>query len=127
MSEDAFKEKTKNGSYNYTIDMAQKDFIQPCIPMWGGLPSEWVSTRDLKYTEVKRETLADLIDQGMLFYLIPKEEDWKTLLKEKGRASEKEAHKYLEDLCKKGKATRFSTPQSTCPTLKRFRNKKEDR
>ena len=127
MSEDEFKEKTKNGSYNYTIDMSQKDTIQPCIPMWGGPPFEWISTKDLKYTDVKKETLADLIDQGMQFYLVPQKEDWKTLLREKGSVSEKEAKKYLENLCKDGRASRFSISPSTCPILKGLKDKKGER
>lgn len=106
MSATEFADKTHD-SYNYQIDMSQKDTIRPCVPLWGGEPSEWVSVKDLNYLpDVQKETLQDLQKQGMKFYLIPNKEDWK-LLEGAENLSEKEAEAFMEQLCKEGKATLF--------------------
>jgi hypothetical protein len=106
MSADEFKEKTKD-SYNYKIEMSQKNSIRPCIPLWGGKPNEWVGINDLKYSpDVEKETLQDLQKQGMKFYLVPDKEDWK-LIEKVENLSEKGAELFMENLCKKSKAVLF--------------------
>ena len=106
MSAIEFANKTQD-SYNYQIDMSQRDAIQPCIPLWGGHPSEWVSVKDLSYSsEVEKETLQDLQKQGMKFYLVPNAKDWK-LLRQAENLSEKDAEIFMQNLCKEGKAVLF--------------------
>ena len=106
MTADEFADKTQD-SYNYQIDMSQKDSIRPCIPLYGGAPSEWVSVKDLNYLpDVQKETLADLQEQGKKFYLISDKNDWK-LLEGAENLSEKEAESFMEQLCREGKATLF--------------------
>jgi len=106
MSATEFADKTQD-SYNYQIDMSQRDAIQPCIPLWGGVPSEWVSVKDLSYSsEVEKETLQDLQKQGMKFYLVPDVKDWE-LLRQAENLSEKDAEIFMQKLCKDGKATLF--------------------
>ena len=106
MSVAEFIDKTKD-SYNYQIDMSQRDAIQPCIPLWGGHPSEWVSVKDLSYSsEVEKETLQDLQKQGMKFYLVPDVKDWE-LLRQAENLSEKDAEIFMQNLCKEGKAILF--------------------
>lgn len=106
MSATEFADKTKD-SYNYIIDMSQRDAIQPCIPLWGGAPSEWVSVKDLSYSpDVEKETLQDLQKQGMKFYLVPNKGDW-DLLRQAENLSENEAEIFMQKLCQEGKAVLF--------------------
>ena len=119
-----FKEKTRNGSYNYYIDTSsQKDSIFPVIPLWGGEPAEWVCVKDLKYNpkEVEKETLEDLIKAGKRFYLIPKAEDWK-LLEGSETLSQKKATELLKRLCKEGKAIHFSGDHTLLNRLQQLQN-----
>lgn|GEM_PF-6567173 len=111
MSATEFADKIKD-SYNYKIDMSQKDAIQPCIPLWGGASSEWVSVKDLSYSpDVEKETLQDLQKQGMKFYLVPNKGDW-DLLRQAENLSENEAEIFMQKLCKEGKATLFPSQQA---------------
>ncbi|MBR3502535.1 MAG: hypothetical protein IKO06_06480, partial [Alphaproteobacteria bacterium] len=81
--------------------------IQPCIPLWGGAPSEWVSVKNLSYsTDVEKETLQDLQKQGMKFYLVSDKKDW-DLLRQAENLSENEAEIFMQKLCKEGKAVLF--------------------
>ncbi|MBQ7413760.1 MAG: hypothetical protein IJV07_05790 [Alphaproteobacteria bacterium] len=112
MTEDEFEEKTKNGSYNYIIDPKQKNIICPVIPLWGGKPVEWVSTERLNYTSVQKETLQDLSDQGMKFYIIPDKEVWKKKVQGKAGLTEKDAQAFLEEMCKNGEAVKYN-PKDT--------------
>lgn len=107
MTEDEFKEKTKNGSYNYMIDPKQNDSIHPNIPLWGGPPFEWVSTESLNYTDVQKETLQDLVQQGIKLYIIPDKEVWKKKIQGKANLTDKEAFIFLENLRKDGDAIRY--------------------
>lgn len=89
-------------SYNYKIDMAQKDFIKPVIPLWGGEPQEWIAKKDLSYhPNVEKETVPDLIAQGKEFYLVPNKDDWYQLLAGRNNLSEQEAKAYLAELSKR--------------------------
>lgn len=106
MSATEFADKTKD-SYNYKIDMSQRDAIQPCIPLWGGAPSEWVSVKNLSYSpDVEKETLQDLQKQGMKFYLVSDKKDW-DLLRQAENLSENEAEIFMQKLCQEGKAVLF--------------------
>ena len=106
MTADEFADKTQD-SYNYQIDMSQKDSIRPCIPLYGGAPSEWVSVKDLNYLpDVQKETLVDLQKQGKKFYLIPDKNDWK-LSEGAENLSEQDAEIFMQKLCQEGKAVLF--------------------
>ena len=113
MSEDEFKEKTKNGSYNYMIDPKQNDSIRPNIPLWGGAPFEWVSTESLNYTDVQKETLQDLMRQGMKLYIIPDREVWKKKIQGKITSTDKEALAFLEEMSKNGEAISYHPLRNT--------------
>ena len=113
MTEDEFKEKTKNASYNYIIDPAQKDSIQPVIPLWGGAPVEWVSAEKLSYTDVQKETIQDLSEQGMKFYIIPDREVWKKKIQGKAGISEQEAQAFLDEMAKKGEAINYNQSKAS--------------
>ena len=88
-------------SYNYRIDMRQKKAIRPCIPLWGGAPLEWVSVKPLSYTDVRTETLRDLIAQGKEIYLVPVEKDWKKYMEKTSAFSPEQAAQYMKDLADK--------------------------
>lgn len=89
-------------SYNYKIDMAQKDAIRPVIPLWGGKPQEWVSIKPLTYDKnVEKETLHDLVKQGKEFYLVPDKADWNNLIAGHENLTEEEARKYMAKLAEK--------------------------
>ena len=86
-------------SYNYRIDMSQKDDIYPVIPLWGGTPQEWIAKKNLSYLpNVEKETFKDLLKQGKQIYIIPDKEDWKNWIRDKEHLSDEEAGKYLSDL-----------------------------
>lgn len=112
MTEDEFKEKTKNGSYNYMIDKAQNDSIHPNIPLWGGAPFEWVSTESLHYTDVQKETVQDLQKQGMKLYVIPDKEIWEKT-QGKMNCTEQEALVLLEQMRQKGEAIAYQENAGT--------------
>ena len=116
MTQKEFFERSSD-SYNYEIDMSQKDLIHPVIPLWGDPPVEWVSVQDLKYNpEVKTERLQDLIKQGMQFYFVSGAEDWR-LLSCKENLSAEDAQKELEKMCKSGQAVRFPPESCNIPCL----------
>lgn len=113
MSEDEFKKKTKNGSYNYMIDPKQNDSIRPNIPLWGGAPFEWVSTESLNYTDVQKETLQDLVKQGLKLYIIPDKEIWKKKIQGKTGVQEKEVQAFLDEMVKKGEAISYNQSKTS--------------
>ena len=90
------------------IDPKQNDSIHPNIPLWGGAPFEWVSTESLNYTDVQKETLQDLMRQGMKLYIIPDREVWKKKIQGKITSSDKEAFAFLEEMSKNGEAISLS-------------------
>ncbi|MBR6412933.1 MAG: hypothetical protein IKS41_07245 [Alphaproteobacteria bacterium] len=96
--EDA-KKKIVN-SYNYYVDMQDKDAFRPCIPLWGGEPLEWVSVKPLKFTDVQKETLRDLIERNKTIYIVPSTDDWKKYMERTCGMSPQEAKEYLASLSK---------------------------
>lgn len=89
-------------SYNYQIDMNQRDSFRPIIPLWGGRPNEWVSTRDLTYnSHVEKETVGDLMAKGISLYLVPNLQVWEQLMAGQDTLSEAEAQKYMAHLATK--------------------------
>ena len=107
-------------SYNYKIDMNQRDSIKPVIPLWGGKPQEWIAKKDLSYhPNVEKETVQDLIAKGMELYLIPNKDDWNQLLAGKDNLSEQAATAYLAELAKR-------YPDKVIKVGPDFSKKKED-
>jgi len=86
-------------SYNYRIDMQQKDTIHPIVPLWGGAPKEWIAKKNLTYSpEVEKETFKDLLNQGNQVFIVPNEEDWKNWMQGKEQLPPDEARRYLAGL-----------------------------
>ena len=108
MSVDAAKRQICR-SYNYQVDMTQKEAFRPCIPLWGGKPTEWVSIKPLRYISVQAESLRDLMERGKKIYLVPRKEDWKKYMEKTCSMSTKEARTYLVNLSRQypGKVIRL--------------------
>ena len=85
-------------SYNYYVDMRDKDAFRPCIPLWGGEPLEWVSVKPLEFTQVQKETLRSLTERGKTIYIVPSVDDWKQYIEKTCGMSPKEARAYLANL-----------------------------
>lgn len=117
MSKQEFEEKTKNGSYNYEIDMSQKDSFRPVIPLWGGAPKEWVSVRNVNYKSAQKETLADL--KGMKFYLIEDENVW-NVVQGKGNLSPQQAEQEMKKLCEQGDAVLYVPSKTSEKCIQHF-------
>ena len=97
ISVDDAKKKISN-SYNYYVDMRDKDAFRPCIPLWGGEPLEWVSVKPLKFADVQKETLRDLIEKKKTIYIVPSADDWKQYMEKTCGMSPEEAREYLANL-----------------------------
>ena len=112
VTEENFEKETKT-SYNYMIDSKQNDSIRPNIPLWGGAPFEWVSTESLNYTDVQKETLQDLVKQGLKLYIIPDKEIWKKKIQGKTGVQEKEVQAFLDEMVKKGEAISYNQSKTS--------------